>query len=250
MSTAPIGYAQVPLPSRGLLYGGKMPDGVVFIRKLKVAEEGAIQAATSGLDLINSTVGACAKLPDGMTHLDLLVTDRLAILLALRVHTFGSTYSYSFRCPSCQAKNNQDFNLGELTSRKAADTLVEPLEVSLPDSGKKLGLRFLRGSDEAALSRASKRVAMQTNDAGDSSHVLRKVLQIVTIDGVEANQLEREKLVKDITMVDSQAMADVLDDAEPGVDLRIYPECKACGFSTEMALPFNLDFFRAPRRTA
>jgi hypothetical protein len=248
--SAPIGYAPVPLPSRGLLYGDKVPDGIVYVRKLKVTEEVAIQSSGSGLALVNATVGACVKLPEGMNHLDLLMTDRLALLVALRVYTFGPTYGYGFKCPACGAKNTQNFNLGELTSKKAEDGLVEPIPVDLPDCGRKVGLRFLRGKDEASIAAVSKRIAAQSNDLGDSSYIMRKVLQIVTIDGVETDQATKERFVRDLTMVDSQAMSDAIDDKEPGIDLRIFPECKACGFQTEMGLPFSIDFFRAARRTA
>ncbi len=251
MSTAPVGYAPVPLPSRGLLYGGKMPEGKVYIRKLRVTEEAAIQGSTSGIDLVNATVGACVQLPEGLTHQDLLITDRLALLVALRVFTFGPTYSYGYKCPSCGARNNQDFNLAELSSKLADDGLVEPIIVKLPDADRTVGLRFLRGKDEAQIARVAKRVALQSNDAADAnSLVLRKALQIVSVDGADMPMADKEAFVRQLTMVDSQAMSEALDDAEPGVDLRIYPECKACGFQTDMALPFTLEFFRAARRTA
>lgn len=251
MSAVPVGYTPVPLPSRGLFYDGKVPDGIVHIRRLKVTEEAAIQTATSGLDLVNATVGACVRLPDGMSHLDLLVTDRLSLLVALRCLTFGASYGYAFRCPACGAKNNQEFNLTGLVTRSSSDGESEPMYANLPEAGNRIGLRFLRGKDEAQIARVAKRVAMQSNDSGDAnSLVLRKALQILTIDGAESPLAAREAFVRELSMVDSQAMSEVVDAMEPGIDLRLYPECRACGFQTEMPLPFTLDFFRAPRRSA
>ena len=250
MTTGPIGYAPVPLPSRGLLYGDKLPDGQVWIRKLKVTEEAAIQSSTSGLDLINASVGACVKLPEGMHHLDLLITDRLALLVALRVFTFGRSYQFGYTCAACDAKNRAEADLATLNDRKAADGLSEPIEVALPDAGKTVGLRFLRGRDEAQIAKAAKRVALQSNDPTDSSHILRLALQVATIDGEAVDQPKREFFVRDLTMVDSAIIREAIDEREPGVDLVIHPECKACGTVNDMALPFTADFFRPARRVA
>lgn len=250
MTTAPVGYAPVPLPSRGLLYGDKLPDGKVHIRKLKVTEEAAIQSSTGGLDLVNATVGTCVKLPEGLNHLDLLITDRLALLIALRVFTFGKTYQFGFRCIGCGTQNRSDTDLSSLADHKAEDGLVEPLTVHLPDANVDVGLRFLRGKDEAQIAKVAKRVALQSNDPTDTSHILRIALQIQTVNGEDLEPAKREAFVRDLTMVDSAAIREAIDDKEPGVDLTIHPECKACGAVNDMALPFTADFFRPARRLA
>jgi len=248
-----IGYVPVQLPSRGVLYGGKVPDGTVHIRKLKVGEEAAIQSATSGMELVSAVVSTAVKLPEGMSHLDLLMTDRLALLIALRVNTFGRVFPLTFRCPVCGHKTQADIDLGTALEETPADPgLTEPMTLTLPDCGKSVGLRFLRGKDEATIARMSKQVAMKNNDPGSSSHILRLALQIQTIDAVELSLDKREDFVRDLTMVDSQAIQDFIAERESGVDISFTRPCSRedCGTEVPLQLPFTADFFRASRHTA
>lgn len=247
--TPPAGYVAIPLPSRGLLYGDLLPDGQVFIRKLRVQEETALQSAATGNDLVNATIPTACKLPAGLNHLDLLMVDRLAILIALRVHTFSASYHYTFGCPHCGTKNKSIYDLRKLPMNSAKDGLTEPFFADLPDAGVRVGLRFLRGKDEAAIMRESQRVRMQSSDAPDRSHALRLGLQLVTVGDKPAptEPLVLADMVNNFTMLDSEAIAEATDENEPGIDLSMSSECSACGMTSAMILPLNLGFFRSSR---
>ena len=244
-----LGYVPVLLPSRGLLYGDKVPDGRVNIRKLTVGEEIILQS-TGGTELVSALIQACVQLPNGFAHGDLLSSDRLALLIALRVHTFGSKYAYSYKCQSCGAANKAECDLSkDISQHTAEDSLAEPIDVRLEDEGKSVSLRFLRGKDEDAVIRMAKRTAMQSNDIGDPSMITRMALQLVKVDGQDAGDLPtRERFVRNLTMVDGADFRAALDDKEPSVDLGLTPECKACGSVNQMSLPFTLEFFRPTRR--
>jgi hypothetical protein len=245
-----IGYAPVVLPSRGLLYNGKLPDGTVQVRKLTVGDEIILQSGAGGVEMISQLINACVKLPQGMTHGELLTADRLAILIGIRVFTHGQKYSYTYRCQHCGAAQKADCNLGSDIKEKPIDpSVTEPVDVHLQDADQTVGLRFLRGKDEDAVSKVAKRQSLQSNDVGDPSIITRMALQLVTIDGKEAGDLtERERFIKNMTLPDGQDMRKALDDKEPGIDLSVFPECKACGGVNEISLPFGLEFFRPARR--
>jgi hypothetical protein len=246
---AAIGYGTVVLPSRGALNGGKIPDGSVQVRKLTVGDEILLQSGSAGPEMVSKLIQACVKLPQGVQHGELLTADRLAILIGLRVFTFGPKYAYTYGCPSCGAQSKAECDLGADLKEKSADaTLVEPLEIRLNDADVTVGLRFLRGKDEDAVAKVSKRGAIQ-GESGDQSIITRMALQLVTIDGKDAGDLiEREKFIKGLSMPDGMDFRESLDSKEPGVDLRVYPECKSCGAATEVTLPFGLEFFRPARR--
>lgn len=241
-----LGYAPVVLPSRGLLYGGKMPDGVAEIRKMTVGEEIILQSTVGGVALVSALIQACVKLPNGMAHGDLLIGDRLALLIALRVFTFGPQYAYSYNCQACGALTKAECHLGtDITEAPLTPGLVEPVDVRLEDAGVTASLRFLRGRDEDQVARVAKRTAMASNDVGDTSMITRMALQLVKIDGQDVPDLQaRERFVRELTMPDGLAFRSALDDKEPRVNIGLTPECKACGSVNQLSLPFSLDFFR------
>lgn len=242
----PIAYTSFTLPSRGMLYDGQIPDGKVELRKLTVGEEIIIQSNSVGLDLIGKLIDSCVKLPPGFDSQQLLVGDRLALLIAMRVHTFGAKYSYSYECAHCNAKNKATVNLDtDIKPREIKPDQTEPINVDLPDAGMKVGLRFLRGVDEVTISRVAKRVTLQSNDANDPSLLIRMALQLVEVDGEKIKTPnEREEFVKYLAMPDATKWRDAVDAVEPGVDLSITAECTACGRVNDMILPFSADFFR------
>lgn len=248
--SAELGYTPVNLPSRGVLYEGQIPDGVVQVRKLKTGEEAILlKQGGSPLDRMNVIIEQCVKLPNGFEHQNLLIVDRMALLLSLRLVTFGARYDVSYKCPSCNNLAKVEMDLMEdLDENAADDSLSEPQHVKLPDSGNMVGLRFLRGVDEDRITKRAKRTMMKSNDPGDPSYQHRLALQIVSIDEKEGMTLpEREAFVRGITAKDALAIRTKIDDSEPGIDLQVVLECNHCGTPTEMTLPFTGEFFRPSR---
>jgi len=242
-----IGWVSLTLPSKGQLYGDQIPDGKIEIRKITTREEAILLSSGSrGVERIDAIINACSRLPNGFKHEDLLLQDRMAILLGLRTHTFGDGYQVPYQCASCKAHNKESVNItDDLELKEAPDELSEPVMVSLPDNGAMVGLRFLRGVDEERIAKHAKRVMMRSNDIADPSYIYRLALQIVTIDEQEEISIrDREAFVRDLSAADSAAMRNAIDEAEPGIDLRVFAECRSCGYPNEFALPFTADFFR------
>lgn len=260
---AEIGWIPAKLPSRGVLYEDRIPDGVVQIRKLTAREESILASQGSeGLERMNLIVKNCVKLPNGYLHDDLLMTDRMALLLALRTVTFGTYYTYTYKCSFCNMtakagidiQEDLDESTPEVIAMKQVEKgriespdeflLEEPLTVDLPDNGKTLTLRFLRGSDEDRVAKRAKRLRMQSNDVNDLSYIHRIALQIITIDGEKENLAMRELFVKQLTSKDTSTIRIHVDELEPGIDLRVYPTCRGCGGTNELAMPFGGEFFQ------
>lgn len=238
----------VKLPSRGVLYNNLIPDGKVSVRKLLVSEMSVLEAQGSGgVERLDAVIRACCKLPlPGIVHANLLITDRFAIMLALRTFTFGPHYNYQFKCQFCNQVSKATTNIAEdLEEHTAADDLTEPIDCVLTDAGKIVGLRFLRGEDEERVVKYAKRMKMQSNDAGDPSNIYRMAIQIVNIDGeINLELRQRETFVKGLTAADSLRIHTTIDEKEPGLDLTVFPDCRNCGATNEMSLPFTAEFFR------
>lgn len=238
-------YVPVILPSRGALYGGVLPGGSVDIRKLTVAEDIAIQSVAGGSDLISRLLGACCRFPAGFSQSNLLVADRVALLIAIRVFTFGAKYTVPYVCEHCNASTKGEIDLSTGISERVTDgPLVEPVEVTLTDCQRTVSLKFLRGSDEDELSKVAKRAK------GDPAEeiITRMALQIAQIDGQTVLMADREKFVRSMSIPDSLDFRDAIEKAQPGMDMAITLTCPQCGGENGMNLPFNSEFFRPSRR--
>lgn len=278
---ADFAYQPMDLPSRGVLYrtpeGDELlPGGKVHLRKMTTEEESILLSqGAQGLERIAKIVSNCVRLPTDaplpgkppvapkITPADFLMTDRMAILLALRTLTFRTPfYTYQYRCQFCGQTAKATVNLvedlpernpetigdrlvaqGKIPAREDF-TLAEPIDLRLPDCGKDIQVRFLRGHDEERIAKRAKRVRMATNDTHDQSHIFRMSLQIVTINGEEPRESDRELFVRQLSGEDSAHWRIAVDDLEPGLDLTVLPTCSACGADSELSLPFTAEFFR------
>jgi hypothetical protein len=259
---AELGFTKANLPSRGALYEGKVPDGEVEVRKLTANEEALLLSSGSqGMDRMETVLQRCVRLPNEFPHDELLMTDRMASLLALRTITFGPHYSFDYRCRFCSQMQKAEIDILEDLEEQTPDSIAvkmldkghedwqlhEPLTITLPDKGMIIDVRFLRGKDEQKIVKRSKRVAMQSVDVGDPSYLYRFALQIVRVEGEEVDLGKKELFVRELTAKDTAAIRIAVDEVEPGIDLTVYPECRNCGAVNEMMLPFTVEFFRPSR---
>jgi len=259
---AELGYTKAQLPSRGALYDDKIPDGEVGVRKLSSTEEELLLSSGSrGMERMEQMLAACVKLPNEFPHEELLMSDRMAALLALRTITFGPHYEFNYKCQFCNTMQKADINILEDLEEQTPDQIVqrmrekldrddfqlaEPFEVTLPDNGAVLTMRFLRGKDEKRLVKKTKRTMMQSVDRGDQSYLYRFALQIVTINGEDVPISKKEAFIRspDVTAKDTATMRIAVDEREPKIDLRVYPDCRGCGATNELGMPFTGEFFQ------
>jgi len=261
---AELGFQDVKLPSRGALYGDKIPDGVVQVRKLGATEEAQLlSSGAQGLDRIDVVLKNCVKLPGDFKHDELLMTDRMALMLAMRTATFGPSYSFDYRCRYCNAmqRTNPPINIIEDLEETTPDsihlkmeeqgdrdwTLREPITVELPDEKVSITFRFLRGKDESRIVKRASRMMMQSVDGSDPSYLFRFAVQIVTIGGEEKDIGQKELFIRKLSATDLARFRIAVEDNEPGIDLRVYPACRSCGAANEMMMPFTAEFFRPSR---
>jgi hypothetical protein len=252
-----IGYTTVTLPSKGSLYDGAIPGGKVKVRKMTVNELSKLSQGGSPLDKIEGILKSTVKLPKGVDLSDLLITDRFFLLLSVRTASFGAHYTFRYKCQFCGSTERADVDISEDLRIKDGGvkqydedeaSLEEPIDIPLPDAGCIVQARFLRGEDEQRVFKHAKRLKMQSTHAGDTSEAYRIGLQIQSRDGEEFdNPLQKQEFVRSLTAADTLRFERALDDAEPGVDLTVFPECGACSALNEMDMPFDAEFFRPSR---
>lgn len=247
VSTPALGWQNIPLPSRGVLYGEKLPGGIVQMRKMMSTEMSRLQSqGGTYLDRIEAVVNACTKFPTGFNSSELLLTDSFFLMLALRTMTFGPKYAFTYRCRYCGSKQKSTVDIVEdLDEKPAEETLREPIEIELVDAACKISIRLMRLADRDLIAKHVKRTKLTTLDADDPSYHYRMALSLVDRNGDPFTDfLKRQDFIRGLTAMDCLRIEQETNKHEPGVETKIMPDCTACGTTNEMGLPFDAEFFR------
>jgi hypothetical protein len=278
MSDSKPSWFKTTLPSRGIFYRKEdntplLPKGEVYGRKLTLGEEDTLQSAgidpvTRIANLLSVSCAITADAPEQVfknlfPHSDLLLTDRMAIMLAQRIRTHGDEYTVSFRCSQCRQSNKtkmkvadeMDYIYPEDVEKKAqekgrADFInEEPFAVRLEDAGVTAMFRFMRGKDETALASKLKKYKLQSMDSTDHTASVRIGLCLVEIverplpTDAEPRSKFIDNWVRNLTSTDGRLIRSEFNLRETGIDTRLYPTCKNCGTPTEVNIGFDSEFF-------
>lgn len=250
----------VILPSGGLFYSGKCPGGTIQIRPWTTEQEEFIvqQSTNSGRELIDSLIKDNVKWPEGMTYEDLLSGDQQFLLVQLRCASTVPYQSFNWDCGFCGRKDNVHqlhwlehpiqvpYTLN--TDREIVPDPgwpKEPIEVLLPKSGTKVGLRYLRVSDQAAADNWRKQRAGKTE--GIYTFLLAR--QILTINGESKQWNAIYEFVQNLLALDAQILDSALDEYHIGYLTTVNVICQneKCRRNVQVQIPRDLSFFRPLR---
>jgi len=238
---------EFPLPSRGFLYEGKVPGGIVKLAPMTVKEEKILlSSGPNKLQALNAVIDRCL-LTKFQALEDYAVADKFYMLLMIRVLSFPSHIDYEFdvECSSCRALYSHTVNLRDgLKSLVLNETDKEPFFVTLPICGKTLGLRYLRGRDEVAIERYGGKQKSGNDLAGDPSYIFRLASYIKTIDGQEVNAIHATRFVENLLSADSIMITQCVEEHTFGTELNVESRCPKCQSANDQVMPFTIDFFR------
>jgi hypothetical protein len=251
----------ITLPSRGRLYGDKLPGGNLTLKPLTTKEQSILFNPTGDtIQKFDSILNNCiVKSPIPVQ--DMLMTDRLYVMIILRTRSFGSIYKIpSMRCSSCKSQYSIEVDLSKDLKVKVydkesvddtylslGDNIEEPICFHLSDFDSDVEYRFLRGYDERQIAQNSKRMLMQSTDISDPSFQLRLMLMIQKINGNEMSMQEKTVFVNSMSARDETLLSADIDLKESGMDLTFISACRSCGNEEESVLPFTAEFFRPKR---
>lgn len=240
---------EIQLPSKGLLYEGKVPDGLVTIEPMGTREEKLFSAGdASGSAIIGKVIKACTKLD--MDHEDLIVGDRLFLLLHIRMISYGNEYVYPYRCSHCRKRSVGKLNLAELQIKYADEENKGTYEVELPVLGHRVTMRQLTGTDEQKVRKYGSRMTkVRSGNVDDVKYVYRLARMVELIDGEQVGIKEAIELIESLKGIDSLELRDAIEDNGIGPMLDVNPTCSNCGFENgPMPMPWDSEFFRPRRR--
>ncbi len=245
----------IQLPSRGYMYDGKLDQGMVNITPLTGRDESLL--AARGTDKANLLDDIIARHMDmlGVDFQSLLVGDKLFALCMIRFISFGPEYRVKIECPSCSSNNNFTIRMPEELEIQFLDEkdAVEPIEIGLPLSGKRIGVRHLRVADEKKIrvyGIDARRGMTRYKPVSDPEILYTKATSIATVDGsrvTDIHEVIRWLDSDDFLIGDSQALEDQIEKISCGLKIFKNFACPVCQRENRSRVPVDAEFFR-PRR--
>ena len=240
----------VPVPSGGLIYPEGSPlhnSETIDIRAMTAKEEDILtsKALIKKGTVISELLRSC--IVDKQIDVDQMITgDRNAVMTAIRITGYGSSYSCEVDCPLCSEKNKQDFNLAELPIKRLEITPDVPganiFTYTLPMSKKRVQFRFLTGVDETDITQEIDRRKKKLGGETDNLITIRLQHAVVSVDDVK-DRVKITQFVRNMPAGDSRALRKFMDDNEPGIEMKSWMTCSSCSEQSEVRLPIGASFF-------
>jgi len=239
-----------PLPSQGIVYpksSGLHGRQSVEIKSMTAREEDILMSraynkmGTTITELIRSCL-----IEKTIDPADLLVGDRQALLVAIRVTGYGQDYKCDVNCGVCDKRGTDTFDLSTLEVENIKVNPVSPgvneFEVMLPVSKKRVVLKFMTGRDEEELTTTIERRKKIFGDQAENTITSRLAHQVISIDGVtDKNKINTFAI--NMPARDSKFLRDYVAKNEPGLKMKVSYRCSHCGETSEVALPIGANFF-------
>ena len=241
----------VPIPSEGIVYPESSPlygKNLLEIRAMTAQEEDILSSpALIKQGTVITTLLKSCLIDKSIDVDDMLIGDRNALMISIRITGYGPEYSATVTCPSCTIKSNHSFNLANLEIKRLDIKPVEKgqnlFSFKLPVTKKTVYFRFLSGRDEVERSIMLDRMRKMTGGGGIQKSVTSRLeYQIVSVEGVE----DRNAIVQFISKMparDSKELRNYISDQEPGIDMSVIMECPHCSHEGRVALPIGANFF-------
>jgi hypothetical protein len=238
---------RISLPSKGLIYPIDHPlcneDGVE-IKCLTAKEEDIL---TSSALIKNGTV--LTKLMESclmnktIDPDSLILGDRNAILIAIRITGYGSEYGVKLNCDKCSQDFDAEFSLNGLKIKSLSATPIAPntnlFAFKLPKSGLDIQFKLLTGKDEAEMTQIRDRNKKLSQI--DRSVTGRLFQSIVSING-ETDRQKIKYTIDNLVAGDARALRKYMNDISPNIDMKQWTKCKNCGEELEVEIPLGLGF--------
>lgn len=241
----------VPVPSEGKVYpeGSSLNNRSTLEIKAMTAREEDILSSMALIKqgtVISHLIQACL-IDKSVDVRDMLLGDRNALMVSVRITGYGSRYEAETICKSCDEKSPQEFRLSDLEIKRLAIDPARPGEnvfsFMLPVTGKEVLFKFLTGSDEEDRTIANERRKKAMPGVKLQNNVTSRLEQvIVSIDGV-ADKNKINHFIKNMPAQDSRKLRSYITKHEPGIDMSVWMSCPHCGEESKVELPVGSNFF-------
>lgn len=252
----------IKLPSLGKLYAEDHPlcdEETVEVKHMTAVEENILTSV--GLVKSGKFVDVLMKSVlrnKSIDPTDLFIGDKNAILIGIRVASFGPEYSVNMACQNkaCSKEFVNTFLLNELEVKSYDDadlpkevlrTERNEFETVLPVTKSKVKFKLLtqRELDDLEQTQENRKKALlkrKINVHVDSFVTDKLVTSIISVDGKSSKDAISRWVMK-LPIKDSRYINNLMKRIEPKIILRQQVSCPHCGTLKDMAMPLTVDFF-------
>jgi hypothetical protein len=243
-----IPVEEVPLPSKGVVY----PPGsalhmkeTVQIRAMTAREEDILtsRALIKNGTVITELIKSCL-IDKSIDVNELLLGDRNALMVALRITGYGSEYAAELACPVCSERSKQEFNLGELPLKNLSKDPVAKgsnvFEAQINDN-MTIRYRYMTGNDEKEMTVLNDRKKKQGIQS-DNLVTQRYRQQIVAVNDI-TDKTKIQMFIQKMPTSISRALRKDMDANEPGISMKQHITCPSCMEESEVSMPLGASFF-------
>lgn len=252
--------ASVPLPSEGLIYSD---DGLknrkeVDIKPMTSQEENILMNPVflKKNIVIDELIRSCL-LDRRLDINNLILGDRDALLVGVRMTGYGDTMSAHFRCSACGTEQDQPVSFQEMPMTgidpDALDQVApftNAFRYTLPVSKKVVVWRFITVGDEKRMAAEREEIAAKNKKLkmvaqGPETRAVTELLEasIVSIDGIEDRNKVRQ-FCQYMPAMDSSALRKHIDKNTPGIKFIHEFKCGnvECEHAEEVPVTLGTDF--------
>lgn len=245
-----IPVEMVPIPSSGLVYS---PESILYkketvkIKAMTAREEDilASQALIKEGSVLEHLIRSCV-LEERFPVEDLMMGDRNAIMIAIRVTGYGPDYPVNITCQNCGEKNNVDVSLTNIPIKRLD---IQPVEeganlfsFKLPVTKKNVIFKFntIKSEKERKIKERSYKSFLTDLINPTVTSALESC--IVQIDDIK-DPVKIKHFVQNMPAYDSRKLRNFIRDNEPGMDMTANATCRYCQHNNKFVIPITSEFF-------
>ena len=236
----------IDLPSKGKIYGKDSPlyQGKIEIKYMTAKEEDILtsQNLIKKGAVLEKLMDSLIMTP-GVNTRDLVLGDKNAIMIAIRILAYGPEYSVEVTHPNGEEKMMHKFNLADCPFKilpSEVDYSSNEFKFKLPVSKGELRWKLLTGIDDdqiqAELDAKKKLGSLQ------SSAITSRLKRIILAwDGIDSKS-ELSEMIDNMLSKDSLALRNEITRISPDVEMKQeieFPE----GGTVEVDIPLTVNFF-------
>lgn len=165
---------------------------------------------------------------------DVLIGDRMFVMLQIRVATFGAQYGFGVKCGACEKKMDYDVDLTTLEVQPLSDAdraaVRDGNTMTAIVAGKRVTFRLATGKDERRAAQAKKQ------DDAILSIISNRVTAIEGVENVKAH-------LQETGLEEIMDLMHEVNKHDCGVDTKVEFECPECFAKSEVELPLGPSFW-------
>jgi len=249
-----IPVENVPIPSRGVIYPPEHPlhmQETVQIRAMTAREEDILtsKALIKKGTVITELIKSCL-IDKRIDPNDMILGDRNALMVSLRITGYGADYHAEVACPACGERSKQEFDLSALPIERLSQ---EPIalgsnifEAQMPkrnenDPNLVIRYRHMTGYDEQEITQTQERKKKQ-GFKSDNLITNRYQQQVVAVNDI-SDKTKIQMFIQKMPTRYSLALRKAMDSNEPGIKMKAYIACPHCSEESEVSMPLGASFF-------